>query len=108
MFETTYSETFDVSSLSSITIVNTPFEVEVEIENQTLNCKISSEHQIQTLRFVGHLRPGWTIEPRPKWPMGGHLSLTQMAISHLRHWSFESNAMYILLMWTILIRNLLM
>ena len=66
--------------LSSITIVEV--ETEVEIENQTLNCKISGEHQIQTLRFVGHLRPGWTIEPRPKWPMGGHL----------RRRSIESNA----------------
>ena len=54
---------------------------------------MSGEHQIQTLRFVGHLRPWWTIEPRPKWPMGGHLSLTQMAIGHLRCQSFESNAM---------------
>ena len=40
------------------------FEVEDEIENQTLNCKISSDHQIQT--SIGHLRPGWTFEPRPK------------------------------------------
>ena len=73
--------------LSSITIVNTLFEVEVEIENQTLNCKISGEHQIQTLRCVGHLRPGWTFEPRPKWPMGGligHLGPPQVAVGHLR------------------------
>ena len=27
-----------------------------------------SDHQIQTLRSVIHLRPGWTFEPRPKWP----------------------------------------
>ena len=32
--------------------------------NQTLNCKISSDHQIQTLKSVGHWRPGWTSEPR--------------------------------------------
>ena len=28
----------------------------------------SGEHQIQALRSVGHLRPRWTFEPRPKWP----------------------------------------
>ena len=27
---------------------------------------------------------GWTFEPRPKWPMGGLLRLTQMAVGHLR------------------------
>ena len=43
--------------LSSTTIANTS-EVEDEIENQTLNCKISGNHQFQTLRSVGHLRPG--------------------------------------------------
>ena len=58
--------------------------MDVEIENQTLNCKISGEHQIKTLRCVGHLRPGWTFEPRPKWPMEGLLRLTQLAIGHLR------------------------
>ena len=58
---------------------------------------MSGEHQ--TLRSVGHLRPGWTFEPRPKWPMGGLLRPTQMAIDHLRpvrkgHQPFESNATY--------------
>ena len=32
-------------------------KVEDEIENQTLNCKISGDHQIQTLRSIGHLGP---------------------------------------------------
>ena len=58
--------------------------INVEIENETSNCKISGEHQIQTLRSVSHLRPGWTFEPRPKWPMGGLLRPTQMAVAHLR------------------------
>ena len=38
------------------------------------------------------MRPGWTIEPRPKWPVGGHLSPTQMAVGDLRRRSFESIA----------------
>ena len=41
------------------------------------------------------MRPGWTIEPRPKWPTAGHLSPTQMAVGHLRRRSFESNATYL-------------
>ena len=56
---------------------NSQHSFEVEIENQTLNCKISGEHQVQTLRSVGHLRPGWTFEPRPKWQMRGLLRQTQ-------------------------------
>ena len=75
MFETTYSKTFDVSSFIVNYNINY-FEVEVEIENQTLSCKISGEHQIQTLRSVGHWRPGWGLI--------GHLGPSQMAISHLR------------------------
>ena len=61
------------------------------------NSKISGKHQIQILRSVGLLRPGWTFEPRPEWPMGGLLRLTQMAIGHLRpvqkgHRPFETSA----------------
>ena len=52
--------------LSSATIVNTSFKL--KFENQTLNCKISGDHQIQTLRSVGHLTPGCTSEPSPTWP----------------------------------------
>ena len=58
MFETTYSKTFDVSSFIFNYNSQHSFEVEDEIENRTLNCKISGDHQIQTLRSVGHLRPG--------------------------------------------------
>ena len=42
--------------LSSTTVI----VVEDEIKNQTLNCKISGDHQIQILRSVGHLGPGRT------------------------------------------------
>ena len=49
--------------LSSTTIVNTPLKLKIKIEYQTLNHKISGDHQIQTLRSVGHLRLGWNSEP---------------------------------------------
>ena len=58
MFETAYSKTFDVSSFIFNYNSQHSFEVKDEIENQTLNCKIAGDYQIQTLRSVGHLRPG--------------------------------------------------
>ena len=44
------------------------------VENQTLNCKISGDYQIQTSRSVGHLRLGWTFEPSRA---NGHFRLLQ-------------------------------
>ena len=70
MFHSIVSEPTNVEHIYQLQgILQKPAMILTLTFNLTLNCKISGEHQIQTLKSVGHLRPGWTSEPRPKWPM---------------------------------------